>query len=238
MLRPHVLAKDHLCIWCPIGSRLEGHLPGSRHSTDQFSFSEEDCKQITDVLTFAWEEDTRESYGSGLLVYYVFCDMKQVPEASRAPASQLLLSGFMSNLAASYTGKTISSYLYGVRAWHILHGVPWHLEKAEMDTILHAAEKLTPPSSKRKPRQPYTPDFIAALRRHLDLNNSLDAAVFACLTCCFYASACLGEFTVRKLDGFDPARSVTRKAPYARQGSKRPQSHHLTSAKDQNLCRR
>jgi hypothetical protein len=85
------------------------------------------------------------------------------------------------------------------------------VEKAEMDTMLRAAEKLAPISSKRKKRQPYTPTFIIALRHHLNLEDSLDAAVFACLTTCFYASARLGEFTVRKLEGFNSTVSITRK---------------------------
>ena len=82
----------------------------------------------------------------------------------------------------------------GVRAWHILHGLRWSLEKQKMEAILRAADKLTPASSKRKKRQPYTPDFIATIKANLDLEKPLDAAIYACLTTCFYASARLGEF--------------------------------------------
>jgi hypothetical protein len=169
-----------------------------------------DQRRILEVMVHAWEEDTRESYGSGLLAFHVFCDSSSTSETERAPASQPLLSAFVASLAASYAGKTISNYLYGVRAWHVLHGIPWQANKAEMDTMLRAAEKLTPAISKRKKRRPFTPDYMIALRHHLDLDTPLDAAIFACLTTCFYASARLGEFTVRKLDGFDSASSVTR----------------------------
>jgi hypothetical protein len=160
-------------------------------------------------MVHAWEEDTRESYGTGLLMWHCFCDSRAVPEKERAPASQTLLSAFVAHLAAAYSGKTISSYLHGVRAWHILHSVPWHLEKHEMDTMLRAADKLAPSSSKRKKRRPYTPDFIIAVRQQLKLEDPLDAAVFACLTTCFYASARLGEFTTRTLQGFNPSTHVT-----------------------------
>jgi hypothetical protein len=78
-----------------------------------------------------------------------------------------------------------------------------------MDTMLRAADKLTPTSSRKKKRLPYTPDFIIAVRQQLDLNDPLDAAVFACLTTCFYASARLGEFTVRTLQTFKPSLHVT-----------------------------
>ena len=59
-----------------------------------------------------------------------------------------------------------------------------------------------PPSSKRKPREPYTVDIIIAIRCHLDLDLPLHAAVFACLTTTFYATAQVGEFTVQTLEAF------------------------------------
>ena len=37
----------------------------------------------------------------------------------------------------------------------------------------------------------------------------MDAAVFACLTTCFYASARLGEFTMRTLTSFNPNSHIT-----------------------------
>jgi hypothetical protein len=77
--------------------------------------------------------------------------------------------------------------------------------------MLRAADKLTPPTSKKEQRRPYTPDFIGALSQHLDHTNPLDVAVYACLTTCFYASARLGEFTVRRLDSFNPNKHITPK---------------------------
>jgi len=160
-------------------------------------------------MVHAWEEDTREAYGAGLLMWHCFCDGRAVPERERAPASQPLVSAFVSHMATAYSGKTISNYLHGVRAWHVLHSIPWHLEKNEMDAMLRAADKLTPSTSKRKKRVPYTPDFIAAVKQQLNLEDPLDAAIFACLTTCFYASARLGEFTVRTLTSFKPESHVT-----------------------------
>ena len=162
-----------------------------------------------DTMLHAWEEDTRVSYGAGLLMWHCFCDEKGTPEEARAPASQPLLSVFVTHLAAAYSGKTISGYLNGVRAWHILHGLPWTLEKSEMETMLRAANKLTPAGSRKKKCCPYTPGFILAVRAHLDLEKPIDAAVFACLTTCFYASARLGEFTARTLSAFNPNTHVT-----------------------------
>ena len=57
---------------------------------------------------------------------------------------------------------------------------------------------------------PIHPEFyLSAVWQHLDLSKPLDAAVFACLTACFYASARLGEFTVRTVNSFDPSTHVT-----------------------------
>lgn len=72
-----------------------------------------------------------------------------------------------------------------------------------METMLIAADKLTPAKSKRKKCRPYTVAFIATLKQHLDMTVPLDVAVFACLTTCYYAAARVGEFTVRQIDGFD-----------------------------------
>jgi hypothetical protein len=130
-------------------------------------------------------------------------------EAQRAPASSVLITSFLANLAGLFSNKTLHNYVYGIRAWHILHGSPWDMNDNEIKTILKATEKLTPASSKRKKRRPYTPDFITAVKHQLDLNTPLDAAVFACLTTCFYAAARLGEFTIRRLDAFNPSLHVT-----------------------------
>lgn len=160
-------------------------------------------------MIHAWEEDTRVAYGTGLLMWHCFCDDRSIAEQERAPTSQALLSAFVAHMAAAYSGKTISNYLHGVRAWHILHGVPWRIQKGEMDTMLRAADKLTPAASRKKKRLPYTPDFIIAVRQQMNLNDPLDAAIYACLTTCFYASARLGEFTVRTLQSFNPNIHIT-----------------------------
>ncbi|KAH8991603.1 hypothetical protein EDB86DRAFT_3079702 [Lactarius hatsudake] len=112
-------------------------------------------------------------------------------------------------MAAAYSSRTISNYLNSVCAWHILHSIPWTLNKMEMDTMLWAVDKLTPRSLRRKKRCLYTPKFIAAIRQHLNLEKPLDAAVFACLATCFYASTRLGKFTVPTLSSFHPNAHIT-----------------------------
>ena len=66
-------------------------------------------------------------------------------------------------MATVCSGKMIANYLSEVCAWHLLHSIPWALEKKEMELMLRAAEKLTPATSKRKKHMPYTPTFISTM---------------------------------------------------------------------------
>ena len=150
------------------------------------------------------------TYALGLLNYMVFCDQKNVPEEDRAPASQLSIMSFVSTLAATYSGSAISNYVYRVRAWHLLHSVPWKINKPKLEALLKAAEKLTPLSSRRKKRHPYTVNFMLAIQNNTDLATLLGASVFTCLTTCFFATTRIGEFTVQRLDGFNPEAHVSR----------------------------
>ena len=59
------------------------------------------------------------------------------------------------------------------------------------------------------PRERRGPEFITKLRDHLKLDKPLDAAVFACLTTCFYAAARVGEFLVPRLNTFTPSHHIT-----------------------------
>lgn len=108
-------------------------------------------------------------------------------------------------MAGLYANSTIGNYVSSVRAWHILHGIEWSLlHENETDALLKAARALSPPSSKRAPREPYTIGAIESIHNHLDLNTPLHAAVFACLTTTFFATARTGEFTVPNLNAFNP----------------------------------
>ena len=75
------------------------------------------------VSTVQVGQTVLDRYRAGLLMWHCFCNEKGVREEERAPATQDLVSVFVAHLAAAYSGKTISGYLNGVRAWHILHGL-------------------------------------------------------------------------------------------------------------------
>ncbi|TEB22825.1 hypothetical protein FA13DRAFT_1640698 [Coprinellus micaceus] len=203
--RPHVLCRDRLRYWIPIYARNKLDEEGR-----PVNLWRSDLERIIDVITEAWAEGTRETYGSGLLTFHVFCDLRGITEGQRAPASPVLVQAFVADLAGTYAAATIRNYVLGVRAWHILHGVRWDMRQEELEAMLKAANTLAPPSSRKKKRQPYTVAYISELRCGLDLsgNTPLHTAVFACLTTTFYSAAHLGEFTVKTLTGanaFNPA---------------------------------
>ncbi|GBE84447.1 hypothetical protein SCP_0604260 [Sparassis crispa] len=136
--------------------------------------------------------------------------MKDIPKGERTPASSILMASFIATLAEAYSGKTIGNYITGIRAWHLLHGLPWVMKKNEMDVLLKSADVLTPSSSKCTPREPFTIEILAHIHGKLSLSEPLDAAVWACLTTAFYAVARVGEVIVRNLTAFDPTLHVKR----------------------------
>ena len=203
-LRPHVGAKERLQCWTPSTCATAG----TGHFITLGSVSEAEKTLLANTFLASWDESTRSTYGAGLLVFHVFCDRRNTPEEDRAPASPDLIKLFIASVAGAYSAKTISNYMLGVRAWHKLHGLVWLLEDGDLDTLLRAAQKKAPPSSKRKQRQPITPEYIEKVKDQLDLSTPLHAAAYACLTTTFYAAARLGEFTIPTLKDFDPARHV------------------------------
>jgi hypothetical protein len=204
LLRPHCLAKERLRLWlpsipCPL---LDGNgIP--------VLLRDEDILRIRVVSAKAYADSTIGGYGAGLLVYHVYCDRKEIPEEQRAPVSDILLSGFIATLAGVYAGTTISNYVSAIRAWHLIHGLLWERNKAQIDALLKAAKNLTPETSKKPKRQPYTLNYIEKILAKLDQDDSADATVHACLTTNFWASARVGETTVPSLEGFDPALHIS-----------------------------
>ncbi|KAF5347756.1 hypothetical protein D9756_010246 [Leucocoprinus leucothites] len=208
-LRPHVLAKEHLHEWLPLNpspTPLAGPTEADPHSTSSLDMNK--LLQIKALRERAWDESTLTTYGSGLLVFHVFCDSKDIAEADRAPASHTLIISFIASLARCYSGSTITNYVSGIRAWHLLHSLKWQVDKLDLDILIRAADKSAPPTSKHPPCEPFTINYIISLRQHLALDNPLHAAVFACLTMAFYGTAHLGELTVPTLNSFDPTKHI------------------------------
>jgi hypothetical protein len=56
----------------------------SREATDvrgkRVNITDEDLKCTLAVLTYTWAPGTRQTYGTGLLVFHIFCDSQEIPE--------------------------------------------------------------------------------------------------------------------------------------------------------------
>ena len=202
-LRPACAAKDRLRLWKP---QISSH--PRVNPNNPLSIADE--RRIQEVLAEAYSDSTKVTYGTGLLVFHVFCDKKGIEESQRTPCSQTLLSCFISTLIGDYSAQAIENYTYGIRAWHIVHRIPWKINQAELQTLFASAAKNQPQKSEKAQKPPCTVEDLAAIRQNLDVREPFDAAVFACLTTTFWAVARLGEFTVPRLDAFNPDIHVKR----------------------------
>jgi len=109
ILRPHVPCRDCLRKWLPATTR-DSHDKQGR----DLNISEEDLAKILDVSLASRKAGTRESYGSGLLSYHLFCDTHNIPEDQRVPADSKLVASFMASIGGLYAGRTIENYLSSV----------------------------------------------------------------------------------------------------------------------------
>ena len=148
--------------------------------------------------------NTRSTYGTGLLMFHIFCDHKGIGEEHRAPVNPTILSSFISTLAGTYGGNTIRNYVYGIRAWHIIHGAKWKVNDNEVEALFKAGNKMSPKEARRKEKEPWTVEYLTKICQNLNSDDPKDAAIRACLTTAFWGTTRLGEVTVAKLDGFNP----------------------------------
>ena len=172
--------------------------------------SQQDLERIEGVSLNSFQPATQAAYGSGLLAFHVFCDRKGIAEDLRAPVDHLILESFVATLAGIYSATAITNYVAAVRAWHVVHGVAWNIGGREIDSVIKGAKTMAPRSSTRDKREPMTVEYIEKLHPHFSDTTPLDVAVFACLTSAFWATARLGEFTVKNLSSFDPKIHVKR----------------------------
>lgn len=114
-LRPHCLARDRLKLWCPAESQSIRNANGNI-----LAITDDDLQRVLTVMNSSLAQGTRESYGAGLLVFYIFCDTRSIPEHQRCPVDTLTMLTFIASCAGAYAGKTLANYVFSIQAWHIL----------------------------------------------------------------------------------------------------------------------
>ncbi|KIJ54195.1 hypothetical protein M422DRAFT_241446 [Sphaerobolus stellatus SS14] len=198
-LRPHCRAQDRLILWKPVKARMR-----------VAGLSDGALAEILGVMEKGWAPGTLSTYGSGLLLFHVFCDERAIEELARCPADPTLLLAFVAACAGYYSGATIANSVHGVRAWHLLHGVKWAPSRDELSTVLTGATRLAPDSSKRAKREPWTVDMIVRVCRVLDPKSNFDVAWYAALTTIFWTMARTIEFLIPTLLDFKKDKHITR----------------------------
>jgi hypothetical protein len=143
---------------------------------------------------------TRSTYSAGVLRFNQFCDSWGIDDDARLPASATLLTAFVGQCRGLYAGKTIRSWLSGIRAWHILQQVEWHGDHEWVSNARVTAHKEGT-SFKRPLRAPVSLEHLHVLRCHLNLTIPLHAAIWAVATTTFFGCRRLGIslFIVLKL---------------------------------------
>ncbi|KIJ33336.1 hypothetical protein M422DRAFT_183415 [Sphaerobolus stellatus SS14] len=199
LLRPHCRAQDRLILWKPIKVRSR-----------MIGLSDKALSEIVWVMGKAWAPGTLSMYGSGLLLFHMFCNEQNIEDSAKCPANPTLLLAFVVACSGCYSGSTIANSLYGIWAWHLLHGTKWAPSKDEMAAVLTGATRLTPASSKRALREPWTVDMMVRICWVLDPESHFDIAWYAVLTTIFWAMACSMEFLVQGINDFKEDKHITR----------------------------
>ncbi|KAF5320261.1 hypothetical protein D9611_011256 [Ephemerocybe angulata] len=131
-------------------------------------------------------------------------------EADHAPVTEAVILDFIVHCAGRYSSSAVHNYVYGIKAWHTLHRLPWRIPETVLTPAFRAAKRMAPIWAKRSPRDPVTVDTMTTVLAHLDLSVSLNAAVWACMTTTFWSVSHLGEFTVKTQTAFRVKEHVKR----------------------------
>ena len=118
-LRPHILAPDWLTRWLtPFGVN---------HMNALASFFPPHLIAMSCTILYkSVATSTLSNYSSGLLWFSQFCDDYQILELLRMPASEALLTIFITcRGTVSISASTIRHWLLGLELWHEINGAPW-----------------------------------------------------------------------------------------------------------------
>jgi hypothetical protein len=92
-------------------------------------------QRMETVMASSWATSTLETYGTGLLAMFEFIEVAGIPSTNQVPVTPTLLKAFVTTLAGEYSASMIKNYVNGVRAWHIIHGLPWQEQECELEAL-------------------------------------------------------------------------------------------------------
>ncbi|CAD6896333.1 unnamed protein product [Tilletia caries] len=154
-------------------------------------------ERLARVMEMAFAPSTRigYAYGTGLSHFLSWCEDRGVDEELRCPAPEELLTRFVAAQAGFYSGDYIAKMISAVGSWHKI-----------LSLALRGATVMTPASSERPPRDPYTPAYLRAIKPHFDLRDAKDLTVW----CAFWGLERIREVTVPTQKTYDPAVHISR----------------------------
>jgi len=175
----------------------------------RFNLSDKDLERILNVMSCAWTEGTLETLRIQACSRGMFTVTRKASQRCNAHL-QAQCSSHPSCLDGGPFLKQNTPQLCPRRQGLAhLHGSAWNMNEGELKTMLKAAEKAHPQSAHDGRSANRTPLNHDSCQTPLNLDAPSMPPSLACLTTCFYAAARLGEFTVRRLDAFDPVLHVT-----------------------------
>lgn len=201
--RPHVLACDRVLKWTP-GVRL---LPVDEQGQIIESLAA-DLARGPEIAAHSVTEDTRATYGAGLLCFHVYCERHG--GLRTIPASHETLLGFVSAITGSFTSSTISTYMSAIQFWHEVHNMPWLAKSAVIKRAIKGAADFEPVGSRKPPRPPVTVAMMEAMSAKVDQSSPVMVSTWAAGTTAFFGIARMAELVVKKAK-FDPDRHPSRK---------------------------
>jgi len=205
-LRPQVAAADRLFSW---------HTPHSiNHDNELIQRLPEPLVDTAKLaIRGAFAPSTRSTYGAGILRFNQFCDRWSIPESDRMPASYALLCAFIGECKATVSGKTIKSWLSGLRAFHIANRAEWQGDDTWVKMARISASRQGT-HHKRPLRSPVSIEHLLTLLRALTSNDPFHAAIWAVATTTFFGCRRLGETVITSVSSFDDKHHVLRSVEY------------------------
>ena len=140
---------------------------------------------------------TSKQYASGQITYLSFCQLLQL---TPIPASEVVLLRFVAAHAESHSGYTLQNYLSAVRFLHVANGYANPMKGYErLRLVIRALKKR---SGAKRRRSPVTLHMLSGIRSNLQMTVLNDALFWAMISCAFFGSLRLSEFTTS--GSFDP----------------------------------
>jgi hypothetical protein len=208
MLRPKVFASERLMQWLPVEAFTR--------PLESFQ-TQGDVERARIVLAHGWDSATLETYGTGLLLYHVWCDERNIPDEQRTPISTSLLSTFLADCAGAYSKSALKNAVAALHAWSLLHDVKWNINQRVITGLLKGSAALADDECARSPRLPVLLCHLELIAADIDRSLPFDIAWLACALTVFWGTARLGEFVIPTFNGFEPGVHITPKDVHVRE---------------------